>query len=623
MCGILGYINTNKQPVSKDILKRMADAIKHRGPDGEGFWINNNVGIAHRRLSVIDLSNAGNQPMISKDGRFILTYNGEIYNYKELRKQLISKGYNFFSKSDSEVVLNSLIEWGQNAIIKFNGMFAFALWDNKKREFLIARDRYGIKPLYYSFQNKTFSFASEQKAIIAQKNFEKKIEHQVFMEYFTFQNIFTNKTFFKDIYLLQPGYFGVFSENKKTIDFFKYWDFIFKSDEKLNEKDYQEQLKFYFKQAVDRQLVSDVEIGTYLSGGIDSGSITAIASNKFPNLKTFTCGFDLSEVSSLELGFDERKKAEQISSFLKTEQYEMILKSGDMEKCIQRLAWHIEEPRVGQSYPNYYIAQLASKFVKVVLSGSGGDELFAGYPWRYYKSSNSQDFETFIDSYYLYWQRLIDNKDIKKLLNPIWNDVKDVWTRDIFRNVFLEHDITLDSPTDYINHSLYFEAKTFLHGLLIIEDKISMSFGLENRVPFLDNDLVDFAMRCPLNLKLNNLENNFRIDENYIGNKTHKYFQKTNDGKLILRNALSEYLPEFITNAEKKGFSSPDASWFKNQSIEWVKDKLLNKKAKIYDYLDFKTSKNLLEEHIYGKKNRRLFIWSLLNLEEYLKLNCE
>ena len=623
MCGISGYINTNKQPVSKDILKKMADAIKHRGPDGEGFWMNDNVGIAHRRLSVIDLSDAGNQPMISKDGRFILTYNGEIYNYKELRKQLISKGYIFFSKSDSEVVLNSLIEWGQNAIIKFNGMFAFALWDNKKREFLIARDRYGIKPLYYSFQNKTFSFASEQKSIIAQKSFEKKIEHQVFMEYFTFQNIFTNRTFFKDIYLLQPGYFGVFSENKKTLDFFKYWDFTFKSDEKLNEKDYQEQLKFYFKQAVDRQLVSDVEIGTYLSGGIDSGSITAIASNKFPNLKTFTCGFDLSEVSSLELGFDERKKAEQISSFLKTEQYEMILKSGDIEKCLQRLAWHIEEPRVGQSYPNYYIAQLASKFVKVVLSGSGGDELFAGYPWRYYKSSNSQDFESFIDSYYLYWQRLIDNKDIKKLLNPIWNDVKDVWTRDIFRNVFLEHDITLNSPTDYINHSLYFEAKTFLHGLLIIEDKISMSFGLENRVPFLDNDLVDFAMRCPLNLKLNNLENNFRIDENYTGSKTHKYFQKTNDGKLILRKALSEYLPEFITNAEKKGFSSPDASWFKNQSIEWVKNKLFNKKAKIYDYLDFKTSKNLLEEHIYGKKNRRLFIWSLLNLDEYLKQNCE
>lgn len=623
MCGIAGYINFNNQPVSKFILKEMGKAIEHRGPDGEGYWLNNNVGIAHKRLSIIDLSDAGNQPMISKNKRFILSYNGEIYNYRELRKILIKKGYFFSSQSDSEVVLNSLIEWGKNAIEKFNGMFAFALWDNEKKEFLIARDRYGIKPLYYSIQRNTFSFASEQKSILKLNNFNRKIEHQAFVEYLTFQNIFSNITFFKDIYLLQPGYFGVFSEKNKSLNLFKYWDYLFKSENKINQNEYEDQLNFYFKQAVERQLVSDVEIGSYLSGGIDSGSITSIASKIYPNLKTFTCGFDLTSVSNLELGFDERKKAKQISTFLNTEHNEMILSYGDMEKCLKRLAYHIEEPRVGQSYPNYYIAQLASKFVKVILSGTGGDELFAGYPWRYYKSSNTQDFETFIDSYYLYWQRLIDNKDIKQLLNPIKSEVKDVWTRDIFRNVFLQHEITLDSPTDYINHSLYFEAKTFLHGLLVVEDKISMSFGLENRVPFLDNDLVDFAMSCPLSLKLNNLENEFRINENFVGNKSKKYFEKTNDGKQILRKALSQYLPELITNAEKKGFSSPDATWFKNQSIEWVKEKLFCKKSKIYDYLDFSKSKSLLEDHFDGKENRRLFIWSLLNLDEYLIQNFE
>ena len=216
-----------------------------------------------------------------------------------------------------------------------------------------------------------------------------------------FKNILTNKTFIKDIYLLQPGYFGVFNEKKETLKLYKYWDYIFRSKESFKKRDYQEQFNFLFKQAVERQLVSDVEVGSYLSGGIDSGSIAAVSINKLSNLKTFTCGFDLSSVSGLELGFDERKKAEEISSFLKTEQYEMILKSGDMEKCLKRLAWHIEEPRVGQSYPNYYIAQLASKFVKVVFSGTGGDELFAGYPWRYYKSSLSQDFETFIDSLFI------------------------------------------------------------------------------------------------------------------------------------------------------------------------------------------------------------------------------
>lgn len=618
MCGIVGYINPYSKPCSKNVLKEMTNSISHRGPDGEGFWIKNNVAIGHRRLSVIDLSTAGKQPMVSRDGRFVLTYNGEIYNYKELRYLLIQKGYVFLSKTDSEVVLYALIEWGKEALLKFNGMFALALWDNKKRELLIARDRYGIKPLYYSLQDNMFLFSSEQKGIIANKSFRKIIQHEVFVEYFTFQNIFTDKTFFKDIYLLKPGYFGIFNETSKIFKLSKYWDFIFKSDKNLSENEYLEQLKFLFKQAVERQLISDVELGSYLSGGIDSGSITAIASNYIPNIKTFTCGFDLSSVSNLELGLDERKEAEKISSFFKTEQYEMVLKSGDMERCLKKLAWHIEEPRVGQCYPNYYIAQLASKFVKVILSGTGGDELFAGYPWRYYKTSESHDFETFIDNYYLYWQRLIDNKDLKSLLSPIREEVKDVWTRDIFRDVFLHHDVSLKNHSDFINHSLYFESKTFLHGLLMIEDKISMSFGLENRVPFLDNDLVDFAMQCPLNLKLKNLKRKLNIDENSVGKKTDKYFQQTNDGKQILRNVLSEYLPNNIINADKKGFSSPDSSWFRDQSINWVKEKLFNKKARIYDFLDYKTSIFLLDQHFKGKVNRRLFIWSLLSVDEYL-----
>ena len=200
-----------------------------------------------------------------------------------------------------------------------------------KKEFLIARDRYGIKPLYYSIQRNTFSFASEQKSILKLNNFNKKIDYLAFVEYLTFQNIFSNITFFKDIYLLQPGYFGVFSEKNKSLNLFKYWDYLFKSENKINQNEYRDQLNFYFKQAVERQLVSDVEVGSYLSGGIDSGSITSIASKIYPNLKTFTCGFDLTSVSNLELGFDERKKAKQISTFLNTEHNEMILSYGDME----------------------------------------------------------------------------------------------------------------------------------------------------------------------------------------------------------------------------------------------------------------------------------------------------
>jgi asparagine synthase (glutamine-hydrolysing) len=352
---------------------------------------------------------------------------------------------------------------------------------------------------------------------------------------------------------------------------------------------------------------------------MDSGSITAIAAQSYPNLKTFTCGFDLSSASGIELGFDERTKAEAMSARFKTEHYEMVLKAGDMERCLPKLAWHLEEPRVGQSYPNYYVAKLASKFVKVVLSGSGGDELFGGYPWRYYRSASSQNFEHFIDQYYLYWQRLVDNRLLKQMFAPVADDVSGVWTRDIFRDVFATHDNVLDRPEDYINHSLYFEAKTFLHGLFVVEDKLSMAHSLENRVPFMDNDLVDFAMQCPVGLKLNNLAEVLKINENEPGDKQSQYFQKTNDGKQILRDMMSRHIPADITQAEKQGFSSPDASWFKGESIDFVKRTLLNSNANIYDVLDRTAVSSLVGQHLEGQQNRRLLIWSLLNVETWMR----
>ena len=296
----------------------------------------------------------------------------------------------------------------------------------------------------------------------------------------------------------------------------------------------------------------------------------------------------------------------------------MVLKAGDMERCLPKLAWHLEEPRVGQSYPNYYAAKLTSKFVKVVLSGSGGDELFGGYPWRYYRAAISQNFEHYIDQYYLYWQRLVNNIELKAMFAPVWGEVSDVWTRDIFRDVFATHDNDLERPEDYINHSLYFEAKTFLHGLFVVEDKLSMAHSLESRVPFMDNNLVDFAMRCPVGLKLNNLTDVLRLNENKPGSKQGKYFQKTNDGKQILRDVMSRYIPDEITKAEKQGFSSPDASWFKGQSIEFVKRKLLNANSPMYSVLNFNAVSSLIQQHLAGAQNRRLLIWSLLNVEEVL-----
>jgi asparagine synthase (glutamine-hydrolysing) len=621
MCGIAGLVDLKGGAVSPSILQRMTDAIAHRGPDGEGHWIEGPVGLGHRRLAIIDLTPAGHQPMISADHRYVVTYNGELYNYRELRAELEVAGFWFRSKSDTEVLLHALAHWGTAALARFNGMFAFALWDRKAKRLLLARDRYGIKPLYLGEQGGRLAFGSEQKAITAHPQFVRELDKPALLEYFTFQNIFTRRTLLKDVWLLPAGHWAELdmAAASPALKLQSYWDYRFREPERPGSRaEYVEELDRLFKQAVNRQLVSDVELGAYLSGGMDSGSITAVAAQSFANLKTFTCGFDLSSASGIELGFDERTKAEAISARFKTEHYEMVLKAGDMERCLPTLAWHLEEPRVGQSYPNFYAAKLASRFVKVVMSGAGGDELFGGYPWRYYRAVVNQDFEHYIDQYYAFWQRLVPNSVLGQVFAPIWGDVKNVWTRDIFRDVFLTHDNQLDTPEDYINHSLYFEAKTFLHGLFVVEDKLSMSHGLEARVPFMDNDLVDFAMQCPVNLKLNNLANVVRINENEPGNKTGSYFQKTNDGKQILRDVMSRLIPDNITKAEKQGFSSPDASWFKGDSIEFVKRSLLQGRPRLYEYLDKAAVQSLVNEHLSGKHNRRLLIWSLLNVEQWL-----
>lgn len=622
MCGIAGILHLDGAPASPVLLKRMTDAIAHRGPDGEGHWTEGNVAIGHRRLAIIDLSPAGHQPMISADHRYVLSYNGEVYNFQELRSELQAKGYWFRSKTDSEVVLNALAEWGEKAVNRFNGMFALALWDRKEKRLFLARDRYGIKPLYYSSQGNTFSFGSEQKAILSLPGFERRLDKPALLEYFTFQNLFTDRTLLEDIKILPAGHYAWLDlrSDRPVLQRIQYWDYDFREPaERASTEEYREELDRLFQQAVNRQLVSDVELGTYLSGGMDSGSITAIAARSYPYLKTFTCGFDLSSASGIELGFDERAKAEHMSYLFKTEHFEMVLKAGDMERILPKVTFHLEEPRVGQSYPNYYAARLAGRFVKVVLSGVGGDELFGGYPWRYYRAVVNDDFEHYIDKYYQFWQRLIPNSQIKQVFSPIWDDVRHVWTRDIFHDVFKHHADNFYTPEDYINHSLYFEAKTFLHGLLVVEDKLSMAHGLESRVPFLDNDLVDFAMRCPVHLKLSNLAEVVRINENEPGGKTVKYFEKTRDGKQILRDVMRRYVPDHITRAEKQGFSAPDASWFKGDSIDYVKRILFDRSALLYKVMDPEAVQALVKEHLDGTRNRRLLIWSLLNVEQWMK----
>lgn len=667
MCGIAGFLSLNKQPIEPYAIKRMCDIVAHRGPDDAGyalfslgnrqqksgnFWFeltdndfkHKNVHLApiesdyargeiednrwhlalgHRRLAVIDLSAKAHQPMSDRSKSVWITYDGEVYNFKDLRVKLEKAGHTFFSNSDTEVIINSYKQWGIDCIKKFNGMFAFALWDNERNKLFLTRGRYGIKPLYYYFKNGIFVFASEIKSILQSGRVKVEVDLEALNEYFTFQNTFTDRTLFKDIKLLPPGSFielDLSSEQKSALQINKYWDYTFSTEGfRLSQAEAAEELRRLFAQAVTRQLVSDVPIGSYLSGGMDTGSITAIANKYFGRISTFTCGFDLSSASGLELAFDERGYAEFLANLLKTEHYEVVLHAGDMEQVMPELIYHLEDLRMGQSYPNYYAARLAGKFVKVVLSGAGGDELFGGYPWRYYRGINPKDMNDYLTKYYDYWQRLVADEDKKRLFNHgVYQQTKDYSTFEVFCSVFDQSNLIPQTNEDYIAKSMYFEIRTFLHGLFVVEDKINMAYSLETRAPFMDNDLVDFALKIPVAFKLSNLDQIVTIDEDEPG-KSQKYYQTTRDGKKVLRQAMRELIPREILEREKQGFSAPDASWFRGESIEYVKQLLLDPKARIYDYLNPDYVQKRLEEHISGKFNHRLFIWSLLSFEWWLR----
>lgn len=657
MCGITGVISLDNSPINTDYIKNMCDVIAHRGPDDAGYFFcgaedghsyhqsfsdikfsdisrelpsidsdcgkeklkNNkwNLFLGHRRLSIIDLSPAAHQPMCDKTKNIWLVHNGEIYNFKEIKKELICLGYEFKSSSDTEVIIYSYIEWGIDCVKKFNGMFAFALWDNRKKTLYLARDRFGVKPLYYTILNNFVIFGSEIKAILEYKDYKKKINSEALDEYFTFQNLFQYHTLFKGIYLLPSANFAkINSENGFTRHC--YWDYNFtERNNSLSFKESKEKTLELFKKAVKRQLVSDVPVGSYLSGGMDSASITAVASQYIPRVNTFTAGFELSSVTGIEATFDERKNAELVANMFKTELYEQVINAGDIKWVMPKLIWHLEDLRIGMCYPNYYISRLASKFVKVCLSGAGGDELYGGYPWRYYRVIKSLDREDFFKNYYGFWQRLVSDENKKHLFqDSIYQKTKKHSNYEVFRRVFTFNEtLKYDTPEDHIANSLYFEIKTFLQGLLLVGDKLSMANSLEERFPFLDNDLVDFSMKIPIKHKLKNINKIKRIDENEI-RRNIRYLKKYDDGKNVLRAAMNQILPKSITGKKKQGFSSPDESWFRGENFQYVKEKLLVSNTKMDKYINKKFVEKIIAEHSKGI-NHRLLIWSFLCFEEW------
>lgn len=620
MCGILLQANLNKKKINLTNFSEMLQSLNHRGPDAEGIYYNKNIALGHKRLSIIDLSKFANQPMISKNKNYILVFNGEIYNFKLIKKELIKKNYRFKTNSDTEVVLYSLIEWGEKALIKFNGMFALCFYNKKENTLLVARDRYGIKPIYYYNDNKSIIISSESKAIFKYNKFLNNLDFKGIHEYFTFQNFISNSTFVENIKLLEAGNYFKINLNNNSIFKKKYWDYEFSENIKFNNNiEYVNELDRLLNKSLKNHIVSDVEIGSFLSGGLDSALMTVYASKYINNIKTFTCGFELEKVGELEYAHDERKKAELISSIYQTEQYEIVLKNGDLLNCIDSFTYALEEPRIGVSYPNYYIAKLANKFVKVAISGTGGDELFAGYPWRYYSAISSSNFESYINNYYKYWQRLLTDSEKTKLFKH--SELKKIdsnYTYNLFFQLLDSSNLDKKNQYNFVNFSLFFELKTFLHSLFVVEDKLSMNSSLEVRVPFMDNDLVNFALNTPLKTKLSS-KTLYSLNENILKKKQDYYFKKYKNGKIILRNLSKKYLPKSIYSGRKRGFTAPDSAWNKRKGLDFVENILCQRNARINDFFSQSYIKNILDRHRKNIDNKRLLIWALISFEYYLK----
>ncbi len=613
----------NGEPVPHRQIKAMTDAIAHRGPDDAGHFIDVNIALGHRRLAIIDLTPAAHQPMSNEDASVVVVYNGEIYNFLKLKAELQAKGHRFHSGSDTEVLLHGYEEEGIDFVERLNGMFAFALWDARKRTLFLVRDRYGVKPLYWALRGKTLIFASEIKAILTHPLVDVEVNLDALNEYFTFQNLFRYHTLFKGINLLQAASIRWISEKDPQLKKRVWWDYDFTHrDESMTFEEAAEETRRLFKQAVTRQLISDVSVGSYLSGGMDSGSITAIASREIPRLATFTCGFDMSSVTGREANFDERREAEFIACHFKTEHYQQVVNASDLSWALPRVVWHLEDIRLGMSYPNYYVARLASKFVKVCLSGAGGDELYGGYPWRYYRVFKALGRDDYFRQYYAFWQRLVPDKDKPRLFRAnVWKRIKETGQEPFrtFSRVFTFNDnLRYDTPEEHIANALYFEIKTFLAGLFIVADKLSMANSLEERVPFMDNDLVDFAQKVPIRHKLANLEQLKRLDENET-RKLRRY-REFDDGKNVLRQAMTGFLPEQIIRRKKQGFSSPDESWYRGENLRYVQETLLDKKAAFRDFLDPIYVKRIVNEHAEGRANHRLLIWSFLCFEWWCRI---
>ena len=600
MCGICGF---NWQDAK--LVKKMADVIRHRGPDDEGFYVKESVSLGNRRLSIIDLK-TGKQPIFNEDNSMVITYNGEVYNYAELRNRLERKKHKFYTHSDTEVVLHLYEEYGKEALKMLNGMFAFAIWDDRKKELFIARDRMGVKPVYYYWKDGKFIFASEIKAILAH-NIPRIPNENAISEYLTFQNILDNKTFFKHIKMLLPGHYLRLKGKKLVLG--KYWDVKFDYKKRSNEELLNE-FKHILRESVKRHLISDVPLGCYLSGGFDSGTVTTTAAELTRGqIETFTGAFDI-------VGkYDERACSRAVAKKAKAIIHETVIKQEDFEKSIEKVIYHLDEPRVGiPTFSQYHVSKLVSEHVKVVLTGHGGDELFAGYAvfkaLQHKENLNKGHFGKVLKDlltsknrlnmlYYLVMPYLapevqyglivvFSEKEKKELLTPDFLKKTNFTPEQAIANVLKGKNLNDDERLQY----LYL--RTYLPALFAVEDKVGMAHSIEARVPLCDNEMVEFALSVPLDKKLNQ-----------------------NELKYVVKEAMRNKLPSALYTQEKKGFPTPLGPWLKNDLRKYFEKILLSKKCLQRKIFEEKYVRSLLKKSDFLSCNK---LWCLLNIELWFRI---
>ena len=579
MCGIAGICSLAQRLDSPDgRLAEMLGSIVHRGPDAGGVAVDGTVALGARRLAIIDLT-GGDQPIYNEDESVCLVYNGEIYNSPSLRDRLVGAGHRFRTRTDSETIVHLYEEHGPQLVEELNGMFAFALWDEPRQRLFVARDRLGVKPLYYVWDGTTLAFASEVRALVAGGFVQPKLDLDAFVELLTFQNIISFQSLFRGVELLPPATTLMLDASGLMLD--RYWDPEPRLESGLDVETLRERIRVTFDGAVERHLLSDVELASYLSSGLDSSAVTASAARTLPRLTTFTTGFDVTGAVGMEAGFDEREDAAALAHTLGTHHHELLLDSHDLEMVLPRVVLHLEEPRMNFSYPNYLTAGFASRWVKVVLSSVGGDELFAGYPWRY-KLADAPDF---LERYYGAWSRLLTRDELSAGLAGNGDGVDLDRPRHLYDGVMAT---TEGLPP--LERMLYYELKTYLHGLLLVEDKLSMAHSLESRVPFLDNELVELALTIPASLKLNG-----------------------GVSKGLFREAMRGRLPDPVLARGKTGFVPPQGTWFKQ--TPYLESVLLSERARSRGLYQPGFIERLIGEHRAGARDRRLVLWTLLCLE--------